>query len=149
MSIQNYLASDRHTNSNGTASEMPKKVTLAHGINGVAGWSPINGETAKEGNTSRQTSGGEQSEFPCSENTAPPQKKRGRPRDPNAAIFRTVGLRPADWDYLMQWRSETDPENPTKALENFLEELRRMAPAPGYSSSRRRDALGRWLPDGE
>ena len=73
------------------------------------------------------------------------KRKPGPPPDPNAKQHKTISLRKRDWDYIMQWHSEKEPNNATRALENFLEESRRMAPAPGYS--RKRDEKGRWLPD--
>ena len=90
----------------------------------------------------------QENELNYSENSTQGKKRRGRPTDPNALKFRSVGLNAAGWAYVMQWASENDPENPTAALTNCLDELRRMAVGPGFSSSRPRDEKGRWLPDG-
>lgn len=78
-----------------------------------------------------------------------PVKRRGRPRDPNSLIFRTVGLPAWAWEWVAQWALEDGSEgaNLTPAMGRLCDELRRLAPGgPGIGKAR--DAKGRFVPEG-
>jgi hypothetical protein len=88
-----------------------------------------------------------------------PQEGRKRPgpkKDPNALIFRSVGLPPRDWAYVETWASENDYRetdkgrtwNPTPAIGRAVEELRRYRPV-GQEGTRVRDARGRFAEQDE
>src|SRR5579875_2548673 len=55
-----------------------------------------------------------------------------RTADPNSKKFVSVGARPSDWQYLSLWGGGTTdtgmPVNPSFALEEALDRLRKMAP---------------------
>lgn len=50
-----------------------------------------------------------------------------RPKDPNKKVFDSVGLRPADWDYVRLWSPSTD-YNPSQALEELVDAVRKFRP---------------------
>jgi hypothetical protein len=74
------------------------------------------------------------------------KKGPGRPSDPNAIKYRSIGLRPKDWEYFKQWQSPNDEEtNFTHALENLIAFAREFAPG-GPMVEKPRDSQGRFLP---
>ena len=54
-----------------------------------------------------------------------PSKKRGRPLDPNKLVFREVGIRPPERQWLRLWRQNPDdpPVVPGSPEDNLTEQL--------------------------
>lgn len=74
-------------------------------------------------------------------------KKRGPKPNPDKLQFRSVGLRPADWEYFKQWQSPNDEEtNFTHALESLIAFVKDFAPG-GPMVEKQRDEKGRFLPE--
>jgi hypothetical protein len=44
--------------------------------------------------------------------------KKGRPSNPDSKVFRNVGLRPAEWEYLSMWFDSTNPSMQVSELIN-------------------------------
>ena len=61
-----------------------------------------------------------------SENIAVVKRGRGRPKDPNALQFHTLGLTQAQWEWLALWFPEG---NRTAQLQELLERSRKFWPA--------------------
>ena len=80
-------------------------------------------------------------------------RRRGRPADPDALRFQSVGLRPADREYLRLWRLNpdnapgTEADNLTVQLRLLIETARKFWPEGSAFHNQRRDERGRYTRD--